>query len=306
MRTAIFAGLLGAVIAIPAATSVMAKDVTVDTATGPVAIAANPEKLAVFDVAAIDTLAAMGVAMTGVPAPLYLDSLADIGAGAQVVGTLFEPDFETLAVMQPDLIIVGGRSSAQAAALAPIAPVIDMTIGVEGMADQARARIATYGALFGAKDKADALTAALDAKLAMARAAVKGKGKALIVLTNGGKISAYGAGSRFGWLHSDLALPEAVENLSAETHGQSVSFEFLAETDPDWLLVVDRGAAIGAGAKAAKATLDNPLVARTKAAQAGQIVYLDAAPLYIAGGGAGAMMHTLDEVIAAFGGGKEG
>lgn len=176
-----------------------------------------------------------------------------------------------------------------------------MSIWGEHLVDQAKARIAAYGTLFRIEDRAEALTAALDEKIEAAQAATEGKGNALILLTNGGKISAYGVNSRFGWLHETLGLPEAHPELDAETHGQSVSFEFVAETDPDWLLVIDRGAAVGQGGEAAAATLDNPIMERTRAMQSGQVVYLDAGPLYIAGGGAASMMHTLDEMIAAFG-----
>ena len=55
-----------------------------------------------------------------------------------------------------------------------------------------------------------ALTQALDGKLAAVRAAGKDKGRALVVLTNGPKMSAYGAGSRFGWIHTELGLPATV------------------------------------------------------------------------------------------------
>ncbi len=297
MRTRLLAGLAALTLAAP----VLAQDLTVETATGPVQVGADPETLAVFDIAALDTLTALGVPVAGVPNPVYLSSLSEVAAQAQVVGTLFEPDFEALAVLQPDLIVVGGRSSEQVGPVSDIAPAIDMTIWGDDLPGQARARIAAYGALFGKEAEAEALTADLDAKVAEAKEAVAGKGSGLILLTNGGKISVYGAGSRFGWLHSEIGLPEAVDGLDAENHGQPVSFEFLAEHDPEWLLVIDRGAAIGAEGEAAAATLDNPLVAKTTAAREGQIVYLDAAPLYIAAGGAGAMMHTLDQIIAAFG-----
>ena len=297
MRTRLLAGLAALTLAAP----VLAQDLTVETATGPVQVGANPETLAVFDIAALDTLTALGVPVAGVPNPVYLSSLSEVVAQAQVVGTLFEPDFEALAVLQPDLIVVGGRSSEQLGPVSDIAPAIDMTIWGDDLPGQARARIAAYGALFGKEAEAEALTADLDAKVAEAKDAVAGKGSGLILLTNGGKISVYGAGSRFGWLHSEIGLPEAVDGLDAENHGQPVSFEFLAEHDPEWLLVIDRGAAIGAEGEAAAATLDNPLVAKTTAAREGQIVYLYAAPLYIAAGGAGAMMHTLDQIIAAFG-----
>ena len=293
--------LLAALFACTSAASALAHDVTVETAAGSTEVPHAPESVVVFDPAAIDTIASLGQPIAGLPSPLYLDGIDAAKASADVVGTLFEPDFEALAVMQPDLIVVGGRSSEQRAPLSQIAPTIDMTIWGEDMVAQARDRIAAYGTLFDKEDEAAALTETLDAKIEEARAAVAGKGDGLILLTNGGKISAYGANSRFGWLHGALDLPEAHPGLSDDTHGQAISFEFIAETDPDWLLVIDRAAAIGADGEAAAATLDNPLVARSTAAQEGQIVYLDAAPLYISGGGASSMMHTLDEIISAFG-----
>lgn len=295
-------GLLSAVLSAAIPASVLASDVTIDTANGPATVAANPAKVAVFDIAALDTLSALGVSVAGVPSPVYLQRLQTLTAGSQVVGTLFEPDFEALAILQPDLIVTGGRSSAQGKALADLAPVIDMTISGADTVAQARARIAAFGAIHGKQAEADALTADLDASLALARLAVAGKGNALVLQTSGGKISAFGASSRFGWLHSALGLPEAVPGLGAENHGQAVSFEFVADADPDWLLVIDRGAAVGAGDAAAAATLDNRLIDRTKAARNGRIVYLDAAALYIASGGANAMMQTLGEIASAFGG----
>ncbi|GGB06993.1 siderophore ABC transporter substrate-binding protein [Allosediminivita pacifica] len=296
MRHFILAGLFAAASALPAA----AETVTIETATGPATLESEPETVVVFDVTSIDTINALGQEIAGVPAPLYMDRLTEATSEAENVGTLFEPDFETLAVMQPDVIIVGGRSSSQAEALSDIAPVIDMSVWGEDMAGQARARIDAFGTLFGLEDEAAALTEEFNAKIEEAAAAVEGKGDALMLLTNGGKISAYGSGSRFGWIHDATGLPEAHPGLDAETHGQAVSFEFIAETDPDWLLVIDRAAAIGDAGEAALATLDNPLVDRTSAAQNDHLVLMDPAPLYIAGGGAQAMMDTLDELIAAF------
>lgn len=295
MRTALLGGLLAAM-----TSPVFAQDVTIDTATGPATVAANPETIAVFDIAAIDTLAALGVQIDGIPDRLLVSYLDDVSAKATSVGTLFEPNLEALAVLAPELVIVGGRSSAQAEATTRIAPTIDMTITGEGIVDQAKARIAAYGTLFDKTDAAETLIADIDAKITTARAAVEGKGNGLIILTNGPKISAYGPGSRFGWLHDAVGLPVAVDDLDVETHGQAISFEFIAETNPDWLLVVDRGAAIGQDGVSAQATLDNPLIAQTSAAKNGQIIYLDAAAMYVAGGGATALQASLDDITNAF------
>ncbi|WP_323041439.1 siderophore ABC transporter substrate-binding protein [Gemmobacter sp.] len=295
------AGLVAAALALSSlalSAPVAAADVTIATAKGPVTLPAGPATVAVLDVAAIDTIGALGVMPAAVPDKLYVGYLGT-EAAAPRAGTLFEPDLEALANLGPDLIIAGGRSATKVAALAEVAPTIDMTMGPDLLAE-AQARIAAYGALFGKADKAAELSAALEAKLAAARAATAGKGRALILQTNGPKVSAYGKGSRFGWIHTALDLPEAHASLSPEVHGDAVSFEFIAETNPDWLIVIDRASAIGE-ASSAQATLDNPLVKGTTAGQRGQIVYLSPAPIYIAGGGFRSLTGTLDELIAAFG-----
>ena len=225
-----------------AALPVLAEPVTISTARGPVTLPERPATLAVFDVAAADTLAALGVHVAGLPEKLYVDYLAP---AATQIGTLFEPDLEALSTLAPDLIVVGARSAAQFEAVAQVAPTLDMSISADVVGD-ARARLAAYGTLFGKEAEAKALAAALNARIAQVQAAAKGKGDALIVLTNGPKISAYGRGSRFGWIHDTVGLPEAYPALKPEVHGDAISFEFIAEVDPDWLIVVDRGAATGA------------------------------------------------------------
>jgi len=277
-----------------------AADLTVSTATGDATVPSNPGTVVALDLAAIDALDALGVELAGVPditPPAYLQGAME---GVARVGTLFEPDYEALAVMSPDLIVAGGRSQTVVTPLSAVAPTIDMTITGEALIDEARARVATYGEIFDRADAAAELTGALDDRIAEVQEAVADKGDALILLTNGGKLSAYGAESRFGWLHAALDLPEAFPELDADTHGEAVSFEFIAEVDPDWILVIDRGAAIGQEGEAAQATLDNPLVAGTKAAQNAQILYLDSAPLYLAGGGIRSLMGTLDQIEAGF------
>ncbi|SCM67530.1 siderophore ABC transporter substrate-binding protein [Donghicola eburneus] len=279
--------------------SAIAETVEIDTATGPQAAPLNPAKVVALDLSAIDTLDALGVEIDGIPnitPPAYL---ADAFDGVATVGTLFEPDFEALAVMAPDVVFAGGRSQTVIPALAEVAPTLDMTIDATKLIDDAKSRITAYGAIFGLSPEAQALTQELEAALADAKAMAEGKGDALILMTNGGKVSAYGDKSRFGWLHTAVGIPEAYPDVADGRHGEAVSFEFIADVDPDWIFVVDRSAAIGQEAEAAAVTLDNPLVAGTKAGQNGQIVYLDSAPLYLAGGGVQSLNHTLSEIMTA-------
>ena len=119
-------------------------------------------------------------------------------------------------------------------------------------------------------------------------------------MTNGPKVTAYGPGSRFGWVHAALDLPPAVPDVKAANHGEAVSFEFIAKANPDWLLVLDRAAAIGSKEQGARATLNNELVAQTTAWKKGQVVYLPAAEFYIAAGGVQSMQRVTATIAEAF------
>jgi iron complex transport system substrate-binding protein len=287
-----FALLLSVVVA----TQSFAEETVIETASGPVTVSGNPVKAAVLDLSALDTLQALGVPVSGVPSKLYLPYL-DAG-GAQVVGSLFEPDFEAVNALQPDLIVVGGRMADQAKALGQLGQTVDMTIGNDALEDGLK-RLATYGALFGKEDVATRLEAEINDKIQALSAVAQGKGKALVIMTNGPKISAYGKESRFGWLYG-LGFSEAVENVKETTHGEAVSFEFIREANPDVLLVVDRLAAIGRDGTSARETLDNDLVRETTASKTGQVIYLSSAPVYISYGGIQSLNVTLDELLAAF------
>lgn len=277
-----------------------AQAIEIETATGPVEISGAPEKIAVFDIAAIDTLDRIGVRISGLPTKLYISEFDRLKQAAETVGDIFEPDLEALSALTPDLVIVGGRSSTKLDAVRKVAPAVDMTLYGEDLIAQAKQRLATYGALFARQAEAEKAAAELDARIAAAKAAIAGKGKALIIMTNGPRVTAYGPGSRFGWVHAALDLPAAVPDVEAANHGEAVSFEFIAKANPDWLLVLDRAAAIGSGEQGARATLDNELVAGTTAWKKGQVIYLPSAEFYIAAGGIQSTEKVLAVLTEAF------
>ena len=281
----------------------LAAEVRIDTAQGAVSLPEAPAKVAVLDLGAADTMMALGVTPRAVPDKLYIDHLQPLAQSAEPVGTLQEPNLEKLAEVGPDLIVVANRSAVKRDAVAQVAPAIDMTVDGARLIDDARARLTAFATLFGKQAEGEALLATLDGKLAAVRAAGKDKGRALVVLTNGPKMSAYGEGSRFGWLYDVTGLPQVGVALDASAnHGDAISHEFIAQANPDWLFVLDRGAAIGADEPSAQATLDNELVRRTNAWKNGNVVYLPADNVYLAPGGYTALSETLDALTAALAG----
>lgn len=293
---------LSSLIALSLALPALAEDVTIATAQGEVTLPANPARIAAYDVAAIDSLHALGAMPVAVPDSIMVGYLDDVAASAAKVGTLFEPNLEALAGAGPDLIVVGGRSATQRDAVAQVATAIDMTIGPDLVAD-AKARIAAYGTLLGKQAEAEALVATIDQKLAAVAEAGKDKGRALIVMTNGPKLAAYGTGSRFGWIHDVTGLGDVAASIKPKegeeaSHGNAISHEFIAEQNPDWLIVLDRGAAIGEEGPSAEATLASPLVEGTTAWKEGQVIYLSPSTLYIGAGGYTGLTTLLDELTA--------
>ncbi|WP_322626735.1 siderophore ABC transporter substrate-binding protein [Paracoccus beibuensis] len=277
----------------------LAEEVTIETAQGEVTLPVAPQSVAVYDMAVLDTLAALGVTPTGTIDRILVPELRDVAPNATAVGTLFEPDLEALAGLAPDLIIVGGRSSTQLQAASQVAPTIDMTLDTDLVAS-ARQRIQDYGVLFDKQAEADRLTETLDNSLEALRQAADPQDTALVVMTNGPKMSTYGKSSRFGWIFEATGLTEAVADLDDATHGQAISHEFIAEVDPDWLLVLDRGAAIGADGQGAVETLKSKLVEGTTAWREDHVIMLDPASTYISAGGFTSLTKTIDQLTTAF------
>ncbi|MHC5307604.1 siderophore ABC transporter substrate-binding protein [Bartonella sp. LJL80] len=277
-------------------------DVTVKHVSGETSIPDHPKKVVVFDLATLDNLTRLGVTdVIGVPEgvkPKYLEQYND--AKYTKVGTLFEPNYETIAGLQPDLIIIGGRSQPKYKDLSKIAPTIDLTVNNDHYLADVDRNVTLLGQIFGKQDQAKAEIDKLNEKLALTRKDAAGKGTGLLILTTGGKMSAFGPGSRFGLLHSGFGVIPANDKLEVGKHGQMISPEFILETNPDWLFVIDRDAAIGREGQSAAQLLDNALVNKTKAGEKKQIVYLDPQNWYLVGGGLSGLNETADQLNEAF------
>ncbi|SEN70429.1 iron complex transport system substrate-binding protein [Loktanella fryxellensis] len=275
-----------------------AAQITITHVQGDTVLPAAPETVLVYDMATLDTLDALGVPVAGAPAGALPEALQGYGAD---IGTLFEPDLEAVNAAGPDLVIVGGRSAPKLADLSQIAPTIDMSLDRTDYLASAQARVTQLGEIFDKQDAAAAALADLDAQVADLQVAAADAGRVLVILTTGGRISAHGPGSRFGVVHDDFGFAPAATGMDTGTHGQSISFEFIRETNPDWLFVVDRDAAIGREGTAAAQLLDNDLVRTTTAWQQDQVVYLDAADWYLAGGGLSALQDSVTQLLTAAG-----
>lgn len=282
-----------------------ATEVTVSTYYGDeTTVPLEPATVVVLDFAALDTLDALGLGdrVAGIPSGTVLPShLANYGDTTENTGTLFEPDFEAINALDPDLIVAGGRSHALVGELAEIAPTVDLTFGwgSEPFWDSLVANTTAVGEIFGVETEAAEAIAALEQSVSDVATQAADAGTGLVILTSGGEVSAYGPDpeGRFDLVYGLLGIIPAAEQVAIDTHGDAISFEFLADTNPDMLFVLDRDAAIGAEGDSAQSILDNDLVNGTSAAQNDRIVYVDTAMWYLSFGG----LTSVETIIAEVG-----
>jgi iron complex transport system substrate-binding protein len=286
----------GGATATPAAEA--AASITVEHAQGSTAnVPVNPEKVFTFDLGVLDTLDALGVEPAGVPEASYPESLSKYAdAKYEKIGSLKEPDFEAVSAGAPDLIIISGRTAGAYAELSKIAPTIDLSIDAKNPMESFKEQTTKLGAIFNKAADVDAQLANVDAAIAGTKSKAADAGKGLIVLTSGGEVTAYGAGSRFGIIHDVLGVPTAADVKAEGSHGESVSFEYIKQVNPDLLYVINRDTAIGAEAAAANPVLDNELVQSTNAAKNNKVISLDPAAWYIVGYGLNNVKAMVDAV----------
>lgn len=265
----------------------------------------QPENVVVLDMATFDTLGALDVEVAGTA----LDSVPDyleqyVTEDTFNAGSLFEPDLVAIEASQPDLIIVANRSAAAYDDLAEIAPTIDLTLGWSDFLADFEQNVTVLGEIFGKQDEAAEAWTGVEQSIEEASATAAEAGSGLVVQVSGGDVSAYGpsAGAegraaRFGLVYDVFGVEPAVEDVATATHGEPVSFEFLLENNPDWLLVVDREAVAGDGSgQSAEQVLDNEIMHQTTAWQEDQIVYLDPSAWYIVMSGISTVDRMVDDI----------
>ncbi|MBT2687699.1 siderophore ABC transporter substrate-binding protein [Bacillus sp. ISL-47] len=272
-------------------------EITIKHQLGETPVTVNPEKVVVFDFGVLDTLDKLGVEVTGVPQmniPKYLSKFED--SKYENVGSLKEPDFEKISEIQPELIIISGRQQEAYEELSEIAPTIFMGVDTSKYMESFKENTKTLGEIFGKEEEAEKELASIEESIAALKEKATADGSnGLIILANEGSLSAYGPASRFGIVHDVFGVKPADDKIEVSTHGQSVSPEYIVEKDPDYLFVIDRGAAVE-GESSAKQIIENELVKKTKAYENDHIIYLNPDYWYLSGGGLVSVAEMVKEI----------
>ena len=233
------------------------------------------------------TLDEWGVELTAAPkqlmykgegGPGYLkdDAVADIGNHR-------EPDMELFVTAEPDVVFNGQRFDERKGEIDELtgdAALIDTNFDPkEKRMDEGLKELTTLlGEATGHQDEAASLNEDFDAAVQRAKDAYDAEQTVMGLISTGGELSyvAPGTGRAIGPMFDILGLTPALEQAGSDNHqGDDISVEAIAQSNPDWLIVMDRDAATGeANNTAAELIEQSEALKDVTAVKEGRIVYL--------------------------------
>lgn len=264
-------------------------------------VAQTEQRIATFDLGSLDTLDALGLSdqVVGVPKSSLPNYLEQYAAKAYTdIGGLRSPDMDAISKSEPSLILYTGRQGDWEDELGDIAPLLNTSLQGDDYLAAFDVNVRELASRLDAESEAEEALEILHTEIESQREALSNAPRTLVVTHNGGNLMLNQHPVVHGVLEVDtLEMPDSV---TSETRGTRtftpLSSEAIGEIDPDFVLVIDRSAAIGdepADADSLRKTLSDA------GAQDAQVVMLTPALWYLSGGGLQSLRLQIEEVSAA-------
>lgn len=262
---------------------------------GPVTVPVNPQKVISLDNRTYETLSNWGIELVAAPKGVMpADSPYVTNESVLDIGNHREPNLEIIAAADPDLVIIGQRFASyyeEIKKLVPNAAVIDLNFDVSEEADKPGENLVNglkdstvaLGKIFDKNKEAEQLTADFDQAIEAVKSAYNGTDTIMSVVVSGGNIgfSAPHSGRVWGPMYEVFGWVPAldIDNTTSDHQGDDISVEAIAQSNPDWIFVLDRDAAVSSVTDAVPAqdVIDqSPALQNVTAVSEGHIVYAPA------------------------------
>ncbi|GAB3695400.1 siderophore ABC transporter substrate-binding protein [Nocardiopsis oceani] len=229
--------------------------VEIEDNNGTQSVTAPPESVVALDNRTFQTLSDWDIELSAAAVSLMPDTIDYTQDDSIIdIGTHNEPDLESIVAAEPDLVINGQRFTQyqdDIADLVPDATVLELDPQEDEPFDAELKRQTTaLGEVFDKQDEAESLIGNFDAAIERVNDAYDEDDSVMAVTTSGGEIGylAPSVGRTLGPVFDIFELSPALEvdGASDDHQGDDISVEAIADSDPDWILVMDRDAAVAA------------------------------------------------------------
>lgn len=247
--------------------------ISIEDNSGTVEVPKDPQRVVTLDNRSFETLESWGIKpVAAAKALMPADNPQKNDDSIQDIGNHREPDFEVIVAAKPDLVITGQRfrdHSEEVKKYSGDAPIVNLEPREgEDLGEELKRQTTTLGEIFGKQDEAKKLNDDFDASVKRVKDAYNKDEKVMSVITTGGNINfaAPHDGRTLGPVYDMLGLTPSLEvkDSSSDHQGDDISVEAIAKSNPDWILVMDRDAAISPN-NGEKYTPANELLAGSEA-----------------------------------------
>lgn len=238
-----------------AAAAAEGASVTIEDNNGSHTISTPPTSVVALDNRTFELLSDWGVELSAAAVTLMPDTIPYVEDEEIIdIGNHREPNLEQIAAVQPDLIVSGQRFTQydeEIQQLVPDATIINLDPrDGEPFDAELRRQVEVLGEVFGKQAEAEQTIADFDAAVARVNETYPADATVMGVNTSGGEIGylAPSVGRTIGPMFDMFGFTPALEipEGSDDHEGDDISVEAIAESNPDWILVMDRDGAVGA------------------------------------------------------------
>lgn len=259
---------------------------------GTIEVPENPKNVVALDNRTFETLSDWGIELAAAPKDVMPEDSPYVKDDkVQNIGDHKEPNLEIIAAVNPELVIIGQRFSDyydEIKKLVPNAAIVDFSFDVSGengsagesLEEGLKNATISLGEIFEKKDEAKELVANFEKTIEDVKNAYDENETIMSVVVSGGEVgfSAPVSGRVWGPMYEIFGWKSALEvdGSSSDHKGDDISVEAIAESDPDWIFVLDRDAAVSSEEDAvpAKDVIENsPALKNTKAISSNQVLY---------------------------------
>ncbi|MDO4298252.1 MAG: ABC transporter substrate-binding protein [Lachnospiraceae bacterium] len=277
----------------------------------------NPKRVAILEPSALDILDAAGMKDTGIEKlgvqqtesclPEYLSEyMKDDYVN---VGSLFEADYDTLDLLDPELIIYGnrfgawdeteGKSLNKLKEHYPEADLLFYQVEGDTFGADIRRNCETLSAIFpGIKESVMSQLTEVEEGFKEISESVEGH-DTLFLMIGGGYITFYGPEGRYAMVHKEFGFTPADTSTKVTSHhGAEVNAEYVMKENPEVILLLNHDASIGEGenSSAVEDFMGNTMIQKTDAYKNGDIYQLDPAAWYINPGGLASTKQMIEDI----------
>ena len=269
----------------------------------------NPKKVLTFSYGVADTLnflglEDLGIEKFGLPKGSSLPKLLSVFNDKKYedVGTLFIPNYDVIELINPDLIILDGRSANEYEKIKSKYPYINVL----------DASLTTYTIDAQVKLFDNLSKIFTNAKVKLSNKIIEFKNSfleineesnnfnAMFLQLNGKAVSVgIGKTGRYGLIFNEFGFLESDENESIyneNNHGaKEVAIEYIAEVNPEVIFIMDRNL-ISENQASDRSFLKDPLLANVEAIKAKHVYDLDVESWYTVTGGVNATTQMISDI----------